>query len=241
MRHLWLFCIAASASLGFCGEAAAEPLVIPGIGPENAPVYAAPPAAAPRPPTGRLWRRLPGTPLHRPRSDTRRGSAVAQPAAASRKPLRPWPRPRHRSFAKLPMAHRRRFPPVPIPSIPSSPGRKSIMTARKVPAPSSSIRRANFSSSCSAMAARCATGSGSAAGFRMGRRQVDHAQGRMAGLDAAAGNAAAPTRSAPPYGRRPRQSARRPRALSRLLALPNPRHQRSRRRSARMSRPAASG
>ena len=48
MRHLWLFSVAASASLGFCGEAAAEPLVIPGIGPENAPVYAAPPAAAPR-------------------------------------------------------------------------------------------------------------------------------------------------------------------------------------------------
>jgi lipoprotein-anchoring transpeptidase ErfK/SrfK len=52
MRHLWLFSVAASATLGFCCEAAAEPLVIPGIGPENAPVYAAPPAAAPRPRSG---------------------------------------------------------------------------------------------------------------------------------------------------------------------------------------------
>jgi lipoprotein-anchoring transpeptidase ErfK/SrfK len=48
MRHLWLFSIAASATLGFCGAAAAEPLVIPGIGPESAPVHA-PPSIAPQP------------------------------------------------------------------------------------------------------------------------------------------------------------------------------------------------
>lgn len=45
MRHLWLFSVAASATLGFCGEGTAEPLVIPGIGPENAPVYAPPPVS----------------------------------------------------------------------------------------------------------------------------------------------------------------------------------------------------
>jgi lipoprotein-anchoring transpeptidase ErfK/SrfK len=49
MRHLWLFSIAASATLGFYGEVVAEPLVIAGIGPENAPVYAPPPAALPAP------------------------------------------------------------------------------------------------------------------------------------------------------------------------------------------------
>lgn len=47
MRHLWLFSLAAPTILGLCGGASAEPLVIPGIGTENAPVSGAPPAARP--------------------------------------------------------------------------------------------------------------------------------------------------------------------------------------------------
>ncbi|MGY4244182.1 lipoprotein-anchoring transpeptidase ErfK/SrfK [Bradyrhizobium sp. USDA 4523] len=46
-------------------------------------------------------------------------------------------------------------------------------------------------------------------------------------LDAAAGNAGAPSRSAAAHGRRPGKSARRPRDVSRLLALPHPRLQRA--------------
>ena len=50
---------------------------------------------------------------------------------------------------------------------------------------------------------------------------------RMAGLDAAAGDAAAPPRPAALHGRRPGQSARRARDVSRLLALPHPRLERA--------------
>jgi hypothetical protein len=50
---------------------------------------------------------------------------------------------------------------------------------------------------------------------------------RECGLEAAAGNAPAPARSAAPYGRRSRQSARRARALSRLDALSHPRLERA--------------
>ena len=63
--------------------------------------------------------------------------------------------------------------------------------------------------------------------LRMVGGQDDHPQGRMAGLDAAAADDAAPARPARPYGRRAGQSARRARALSRLVALPHSRHQRA--------------
>ena len=52
-------------------------------------------------------------------------------------------------------------------------------------------------------------------------------QARMAGLDAARRNAQAPPRSAAPHGRRPRQSARRARHVSRLDALSHPRLERA--------------
>ena len=53
----------------------------------------------------------------------------------------------------------------------------------------------------------------------------DHPQEGMAGLDAAGGNDRAPALSAALDGRRPRQSARRARALSRQHGLSHPRHQ----------------
>ena len=52
-----------------------------------------------------------------------------------------------------------------------------------------------------------------------------HQQEGMAGLDAAAGNDRPPALSAALHGRRPRQSARRPRHVSRHHGLPHPRHQ----------------
>src|SRR5262245_1873339 len=50
----------------------------------------------------------------------------------------------------------------------------------------------------------------------------------MAVLDAARADAATPSRSAAPYGRRSGQPARRARALSRVLALSHPRLERTR-------------
>ncbi|MHC2393911.1 lipoprotein-anchoring transpeptidase ErfK/SrfK [Bradyrhizobium liaoningense] len=52
-------------------------------------------------------------------------------------------------------------------------------------------------------------------------------QARMAGLDAAEGDARAPSRSAPAHGRRSGKSSRRPRHVSRLDALPHSRLQRA--------------
>ena len=68
-----------------------------------------------------------------------------------------------------------------------------------------------------------------------------HAQGGMAGLDAAAGDDRAPALSAALHGRRPRQSARRPRAC--ISAPPSiaSTAPTGRIRSAPRSRPAASG
>ncbi len=59
------------------------------------------------------------------------------------------------------------------------------------------------------------------------RGQAGEPQGGMAGLDAAAGNAAAPPRFAAAYGGRTGKPARRARTLPWLIALPHPRHQRA--------------
>ena len=64
-------------------------------------------------------------------------------------------------------------------------------------------------------------------GLRLGRRENDLSQARMAGLDATAGNAGAPPRPATPHGGRPVKSARGARDVSRLVALPHPRLQRA--------------
>ena len=60
------------------------------------------------------------------------------------------------------------------------------------------------------------------AGVKTGLREEG-----MAGLDAAAGDAAAPPGSAALHGRRPGESARRARDVSRLVALPHPRLERA--------------
>ena len=52
-------------------------------------------------------------------------------------------------------------------------------------------------------------------------------EARMAVLASAGRDDPPPSRPSPVHGRRPGQSARRPRSLSRLLALPHPRHQRA--------------
>ncbi len=65
------------------------------------------------------------------------------------------------------------------------------------------------------------------AGLHLGRREDGHRQEGMAGLDAAAGDAAAPARPAALHGRRSGQSARRARDVSRLVALPHPRLERA--------------
>ena len=64
-------------------------------------------------------------------------------------------------------------------------------------------------------------------GFHLGGRAHDLGQEGMAGLDAAGGNARAPARPAAFHGRRPGQSARRARDVSRLDALPHPRLERA--------------
>src|SRR5262249_56174481 len=65
------------------------------------------------------------------------------------------------------------------------------------------------------------------AGVHLGGRQRGFGETRVAGLDAAGGDAPAPSRSAAPHGGRPGKSARRARALSRLIALSHPRLERA--------------
>ena len=71
--------------------------------------------------------------------------------------------------------------------------------------------------------------------------QGDFTQGRMARVDAALRDAGPPAGPAAPRGRWRGQSARRPRALSRLVALSDSRDERALHRSAPTSRPAVSG
>ena len=59
-------------------------------------------------------------------------------------------------------------------------------------------------------------------------RHLRRQQARVAGLDAAGADAAAPARSAAPHGWRHRKPARRSRIVSRLLGVPHPRLQRAR-------------
>ena len=61
--------------------------------------------------------------------------------------------------------------------------------------------------------------------LHLDRRAEDHPQGRVAGLASADRDDRAPALSAALHGRRPRQSARRARDVSRLDRLPHPRHQ----------------
>ena len=77
-------------------------------------------------------------------------------------------------------------------------------------------------------------------GFQWQGLLQDHTQAGMAGLDAAAGNDPAPALSAALHGRRPRQPARRARALSRQPRSIASTAPTSRRRSAPRCRPAAS-
>ena len=63
--------------------------------------------------------------------------------------------------------------------------------------------------------------------LHLGRSVADHAQVRVAGLGAAAGDDRAPALSSALHGRRTRQSARRPRHVSRQNRLPHPWHQRA--------------
>ena len=61
--------------------------------------------------------------------------------------------------------------------------------------------------------------------FHLDWRAEDHQEGRVAGLASADRDDRAPALSAALHGRRPRQSARRARDVSRLDHLPHPRHQ----------------
>ena len=76
-----------------------------------------------------------------------------------------------------------------------------------------------------ATAARCAMASASAATVFSGRACSRSRASGMAGLAPPPEMIAAPALSAALHGRRPRQSARRPRALSRRHGLSHPRHQ----------------
>ena len=64
-------------------------------------------------------------------------------------------------------------------------------------------------------------------GFTWSGVKTDFREEGMAGVDAAAGNAGAPSGSAAAHGRRPAESARRPRDVSGIVALPHPRLQRT--------------
>ena len=64
-------------------------------------------------------------------------------------------------------------------------------------------------------------------GVRVGRDEDHHAQGRVAGLDASAPDAEAPAGPPAPHEGRHRQPARRPRDVSRRLAVPHPRLERA--------------
>ena len=118
--------------------------------------------------------------------------------------------------------------------------RRSSIAAAKRPAPSSSIRRTSSSIWSRAAAGRCATASASAARASPGRACTHLGQEGMAGLGAAAGNARAPARFAALHGRRPGQSARRARDVSRLDASTASTARTSPGPSATTCRPAAS-
>ena len=121
------------------------------------------------------------------------------------------------------MSASRRVPP----SIRNSRSRRSSITARKAPARSSSTRPTSSCSWFRATARRCATASASAVPVHLVGRQADFREEGMAGLDAAAGNAGAPPGSAAAHGRRAAKSARRPRDVSGIVALPHPRLERA--------------
>ena len=118
--------------------------------------------------------------------------------------------------------------------------RSSALPPAKRRARSSSTPRTPISIYVSATAKRCATASASAATASPGRARDHHPQGRMAGLDAAAGNDRAPALSAAPHGRRTGQPARRPRDVSRQHGSTASTAPTRRRPSAPAFRPAAS-